>query len=84
MFHGKNRSMARQYYSKRHYEMVSPRASTQEEIKERVAQRECAGQANKEMVERFAPLTPEKVNEATEWQNQRINELMRAKGFKGY
>jgi hypothetical protein len=43
---------------------------------ERVRARRIAEQANREMMERFAPLTVENAGEAVRWQEQRIRELL--------
>lgn len=43
---------------------------------ERIRARKAGEQANREMMERFAPLTPENAGEAIKWQEQRIRELM--------
>jgi trans-2-enoyl-CoA reductase len=69
--------MARRYYSKRHYERVSPRQDTAEQIAERVRHREACEQAHRECLERWPELTPENVREALDWQNARLAELLR-------
>lgn len=41
-------------------------------VEERIAHRAAAGQAHREMMERFAPLTAENAGEAIKWQDARI------------
>ena len=65
-------------YSRAHYRRLSnggpdlPGA-----VEERVRLRKAGEQANREMMERFAPLTAENVRAALDWQEARIKELTR-------
>lgn len=43
---------------------------------ERIRARKAGEQVNREMMERFAPLTAENAGEAIKWQEQRIRELL--------
>jgi hypothetical protein len=65
------------YYSKRHYERVSPRADTDEAIAERISHRAACERAVREREDRFPVLTPENAVEAIAWQTARITELLR-------
>lgn len=67
------------YYSRRHYERLSNGGPDKPGDKERrIREQQAAEQANREMVERFAPLTPEKMPEALKWQDARIKDLLEA------
>lgn len=50
---------------------------THEAVVERLRRRAAGEQANREMMQRFGPLTPENAQEAIAWQDNRIMELMR-------
>lgn len=64
------------FYSKRHYERLHPTKDTPGAIQERIRARLTGEQANREMMEKFAPLTPENAGKAIAWQDARIKELM--------
>lgn len=69
--------MDRRYYSKRHFQrLANGGPSTSEQAAWNRKRRAAGEQANQEMMERFAPLTPEKALEAVAWQDRRIAELM--------
>lgn len=63
------------FYSKRHYDRLHSKRDTPEAIQERIKARLVGEQANREMMERFAPLTPENAGKAIAWQEARIREL---------
>lgn len=69
--------MGRRYYSKRHYERVSPRPDSAEQIAERIRHRAACDQAVREREQRFPTLTTENAAEAIAWQTARIAELTR-------
>lgn len=69
--------MARKYYSKRHYERVSPSPDTAEQIAERIKHRAVCEQAVREREKRFPVLTPENAGDALAWQAERIKDLLR-------
>jgi len=73
----------RRYYSKRHFERLSNGApDTADQVRERLAYRAAAEKAHEEMLERFAPLSPDNALEAIEWQTDRIKELLN-NGYMG-
>lgn len=64
--------MARRYYSRRHYQAVSPAADTQAQIIERAVQKRAGELAVQDRELRFATLTGENVDEAIRYQEERI------------
>ena len=57
-------------------------AESPEGAARRIKRREVGEQANREMMARFAPLTPENAHEAAVWQSGRIEELMQQEATK--
>jgi hypothetical protein len=64
-------------FSRKHYQLVSPRKSTPEEAAERVRYRECATQALTEMRARFPVLTSDNLEAADKFREQRTQELLK-------
>lgn len=61
------------FYKKR----IADRPCTPEQIAERIAYRKAAEQAIRERQERFPVLTGENFDEAAEWQERRIQQLIK-------
>lgn len=70
--------MGRRWYSKVHFDRIANGGhDTPERIAERIRRRAAGEQANREMMERFSPMTAENCKEALDWQEARIQELMK-------
>ena len=69
------------YYSRRHYQLVSPRTETKEEIAARVSflsrYRKASEQALAELHERWPVLTAENFAAANKFREERTEELMK-------
>jgi hypothetical protein len=68
------------FYSRRHYRDLAAIGCQQSDDglgPVRIRERQLREKAYNEMVERFAPLTPEKMVEALAWMETRIKELLR-------
>jgi hypothetical protein len=65
------------YYSKRHYQLVSPKADTQERFAERERNRKASEQVTAEREARFPVLTAENAAEVIAWQEARLKELLK-------
>lgn len=72
--------MARQFYSRRHYERISNgEKDTQSQIDERELHRELVERITREISHRWpAPWSTKDVEEVFEWQRKRIVELTNA------
>lgn len=64
------------YYSKKHYQMVSPAAWTDAQVAYNKKQLAANEQAGRDMRAKFPILTPENFGEAIAYQEARIKELM--------
>ncbi len=69
------------YYSRRHYQMVSPRASTPQEVVERVRYRKASERALVEMKTQFPVLSPESFAAAMSFVQARTQELINDPNF---
>ena len=57
-------------------QMQSDAQESHARVAERIAMREAGKQANREMMEAFAPLTATNIALALDWQDRRITELL--------
>jgi len=71
-----------QFYSRKHFQLVSPRPDTAKEIEDRRTLSEVMVQIKREREELFpAPSTVEEIDAMAKWQDARIEELRKAKGI---
>ncbi len=63
------------YYSRRHYQRVSPAADTPQQIAERIVRNAVLERVHVELKERFPVLNAANFQEACDWQATRIKEL---------
>jgi len=72
------------FYSKRHYQSVSPPADTQDQIRERLIARRAGELGHDDMLARYRELTTDNALQALEYQKERIAHHTRALTASGY